>query len=78
MAATSTEDMGLKPEMRRLETDRRLLDIEDWEERADAVDDEGEVERGVETSELDVLYEKDAIGTIACEGRDGRGRREGQ
>ena len=70
--ATSTEDMGFKLEVRRAdEMDMRLLDIDECEERAEAIEDEGELERGVEMSELDVLYEKDAIGTIACE--DGGG-----
>jgi len=72
--ATSTEDMGFRPEVRRVdEMDMRLLDIDECEERAD----EGELERGVEMSELDVLNEEyDAIGTIACED-GGTGRRKG-
>lgn len=56
MDAMSTEDMGLRLEMRRLEDiDRRLLDMDDWEERAEATDDDGEDERGVDMSELEVL-----------------------
>ncbi len=71
MEAMSTVDMGLRLDTRRLDDrDMRLLDIEDWEERAEAMDEEGDVERGVETSdELAVLncwY--DAIGTMACAG----------
>ena len=67
--AMSTEDMGFRPEMRRLdEMDMRLLDIDEWEERAEAIEDDGELERGVEKSEPDGVYEEyDAIGTIACE-----------
>ncbi len=40
------------------------------DERADTMDAEGEVERGVDASELGVLYEYDAIGTIACEAEE--------
>ena len=53
----STEDIGFAAEMRR--DDEMLmrllaLDIEDWDERP--AEDEGEMDRGVEMSELDVLY----------------------
>ena len=66
MAAMSTEDMGLSESVSlRLETDMRLLDIDECEERAEATDEEGEDDRGVEMSELAVLKEYDAIGTIA-------------
>ena len=63
----STEAMGLDWEMRRLEEmHMRLLDIDDWEERPETIEEDGEVDRGVEMSELDVLKAYDAIGTIAC------------
>jgi hypothetical protein len=35
--------------------DIRLLDIDELEERAEITDDEGDEDRGVEISELDVL-----------------------
>lgn len=44
----------------------RLLDIDDWEERPETIEEDGEVDRGVETSELDVLKAYDAIGSMAC------------
>jgi hypothetical protein len=34
--------------------DMRLLDIDDWEERPEPTDDEGEVDRGVEKSEAEL------------------------
>ncbi len=66
----STVDMGLRLDTRRLEArDMRLLDIDDWDDRAEAIEAEGEVERGVETSdEVAVLNEYDAIGTMAWAG----------
>jgi len=68
MAEMSTDDIGFRLEMRRLdERDMRLLDIDDCEERAEAVGEEGEVDRGVEMSEADMPFEYDAIGTIARE-----------
>jgi hypothetical protein len=48
-------DIGLRSVILRLEMDMRLLDIEDCEERAETTDEEGEDDRGVEKSELDVL-----------------------
>ena len=66
MAVMSTEAMGLDWEMRRLEMDMRLLDIEDWEERPETTEADGEMDRGVLMSELEVLKAYDAIGTIAC------------
>lgn len=51
------------------ERERRLLDIDDWEDRADATDADGEEERGVEACELEVLVEYDAMGTIAYDCR---------
>lgn len=58
MAKMSTEDIGLKLEMRRLEEmDMRLLDIDVCDERPDATEADGEVDRGVDTSELLVLNE---------------------
>lgn len=67
----STEDIGLKSVILRLEMDMRLLDIDEREERAEATDDgEGEADRGVEMSdELDELKGYDAIDiTGACVG----------
>ncbi len=56
MEAMSTEDMGFRPEMRRVEEmDMRFVDIDDWEERADTTEEEGDMERGVKLSELEVL-----------------------
>ncbi len=56
MEAMSTEDMGFRPEMRRVEEmDMRFVDIDDWEERADTTEEEGDMERGVKLSELVVL-----------------------
>lgn len=70
MAETSTEDIGFKAEARRVdERERRLLDIDDWDDRADATDADGEEERGVEACELEVLVEYDAMGTIAYDCR---------
>lgn len=66
MAETSTEDIGLKSVSLRLEMETRLLDTEvreeRWEERPEATDGEGEVDRGVKTSELSALRALDAIG----------------
>ncbi len=71
MEAMSTVDMGFRlVDMRRLATEMRWLDRDDCDERADTMDAEGEVERGVDASELGVLYEYDAIGTIACEAEE--------
>lgn len=39
----------------------RLLDIEVWEERAEAADVAGEVDRGVEMSEWVILRTNDAM-----------------
>jgi hypothetical protein len=56
IVAISTEDMGLEAEMRLDETDMRLLVTDDCEDRPDITEAEGEMDRGVEMSELDVLY----------------------
>lgn len=56
MLAMSTEDMGFEADMRRDEMDMRLLDIDDWDERPDVTEAGGEIDRGVEISEFDVLY----------------------
>ena len=79
MEAMSTEDMGFKPEMRRLdETDMRLpLDIDEWEERADATEEEGEEDRGVDMSELEWLGAYDAIGTIGGRRKEREGEEAG-
>jgi hypothetical protein len=56
MVAMSTEDIGLAAEMRRdddMLMRLLMLETDDWDERP--ADDEGEMERGVEMSELDVL-----------------------
>lgn len=55
MVAMSTEDIGLEADMRRDDMDMRLLDTDDCEERPD-ITEAGEMDRGVEISELDVLY----------------------
>lgn len=49
----STEDIGFELEMRRDDDMdmRLLLDIDDCDERAEPITDEGEVDRGVEKSE---------------------------
>lgn len=52
----STEDIGLAAEMRRdddMLMRLLMLEMDDWDERP--ADEEGEMERGVEMSELDVL-----------------------
>lgn len=51
MAEMSTEDMGLKSVILRLEMDMRL-DIDVCEERPETDAEAGEAERGVEISEL--------------------------
>jgi hypothetical protein len=38
--------------MRRLDMEMRLAEMDDWEERPEATDDEGDEDRGVEKSEL--------------------------
>ena len=54
MEAMSTEDMGFRPDVRRLrETDMRLLEeMDEWELRAEAMEEEGEEDLGVDMSEL--------------------------
>lgn len=78
MAAISTEDMGLAAEILRVdEMDMRLeLDIDECDERADATEEDGEIDRGVEMSVLDVLV-LCAYDAIACVkvGRGKKGRR---
>jgi hypothetical protein len=56
MLAMSTDDIGFEADMRRDDMDMRLLDIDDCEERPDMTEADGEMDRGVEISELDVLY----------------------
>ena len=76
MAEISTDDIGLAAEMRRDdEMDMRLeLDIDDCDERAEAAEDEGEMDRGVEMSELLVVLW--AYGdAIAC-AKSGRGEKD--
>ena len=54
--------------------DMRLLDIDEWEERAEIADDEdGEVDRGVDVSEEKVMAR--ANDAIAC-GKGGIEREE--
>lgn len=55
MVLMSMEDMGFWADiLREDEMERRLkLDIDDWDERP--MEEEGEMDRGVEISELDVL-----------------------
>lgn len=55
IAKTLTLDMGLKSVSLRPEMDIRLLDTEVREERPELTDDEGEDDRGVDTSELSEL-----------------------
>jgi hypothetical protein len=55
IVAISTEDIGFEADMRRDDMDMRLFDMDDCEERPD-ITEEGEMDRGVEMSELDVLY----------------------
>lgn len=56
MLVMSTEDIGLEADMRRDEMDMRWLDTDECEERPDTTEAGGEIDRGVEMSELDVLY----------------------
>lgn len=60
MRETSTADMGFVPEMLRDEIDWRLLDKYDCDERPDSTEDGGDVDCGVEISEL-LLEAQDAI-----------------
>jgi len=69
IVAMSTDDIGFEDEMRRAdEMDMRLpLDIDEWDDRADATEEEGEIDRGVEMSGfevLEVLYADDAIACV--------------
>jgi len=66
MVARSTEAMGLNSERRREDMDMRLVDIDDWEDRPETTEEDGEVDRGVERSDWEPaeLYAYDAIGTI--------------
>jgi hypothetical protein len=82
MVAMSTDDMGFAADiLRDHEIDMRLLlDIDDWEERADATDEEGEIDRGVEMSELDeveLLYANDAIACASGSRSRSREKEEG-
>jgi hypothetical protein len=54
MVAMSTVDIGFEADMRREDMDMRLVDIDECEERPDAAD-AGEIDRGVERSDDDVL-----------------------
>ena len=64
MAKTSTEDIGLKSVSLRLEMEMRDAEVREdrWDDRAEARDGEGEVDRGVGISELSALRALDAIG----------------
>lgn len=75
MVAMSTDDMGLAAEiLRDDEMDMRFeLDIDECDDRADAAD-EGEMDRGVEMSELEVLWAYDAM---ACARAEGERKAEG-
>jgi hypothetical protein len=75
MAVMSTDDMGLAAEILRVdEMDMRLeVDIDECDERAEATEDDGEVDRGVETSEVLVLL-LGAYDAIACV-KVGRGKK---
>jgi hypothetical protein len=73
-------DIGLKADiLREEETDMRLLDIDDWEERPDATEEEGEVDRGVEISEVlvDVVL-KAYDAAMACVSDKRRGTDAGE
>lgn len=61
----STVDIGLEAEILREEMDMRLLDMEEWDERPDTID-AGEIDRGVEISELEVLLLLNGYDAIAC------------
>lgn len=52
----STEDIGFAADMRLDDMDMRLLDTDECDDRPDITEVEGERDRGVEMSELDVLY----------------------
>lgn len=65
MVAISTVDIGLEAEILREEMDMRLLDIEDWDERPETTD-AGEIDRGVEISELEVLLLVKGYDAMAC------------
>jgi hypothetical protein len=54
MAAISTDDIGLAAEILRVDEMDMRLDIDECDERADATED-GEMDRGVEMSEVDVV-----------------------
>jgi hypothetical protein len=74
MATMSTEDIGLKAQIRWEDRDRRLLDILDWEDRPEATEDVGDMDRGVEISGLaEVLWAFDAI---ACGSKNSGKERE--
>jgi hypothetical protein len=75
MAVMSTDDMGLAAEILRVdEMDMRLeVDIDECDERAEATEDDGEVDRGVETSEVLVML-LGAYDAIACV-KVGRGKK---
>lgn len=74
MVTMSTLDMGLEAEILREEMDMRLLDMEDWEERPDTTE-AGEIDRGVEISELELLLKP--YDAMAC-ARDSSGKRSGR
>lgn len=58
-------DIGFSADcLRCKDKESRLLETEDWEERAEMMDEEGEAERGVDISELAVLYVLNAIGRL--------------
>ncbi len=63
--------MGLVAEILLDEREMSLVDIEDWDERAEATDDGG-VGRGVEMSGVDgVLFADDAIARVGVLGGGG-------
>ena len=76
MAEISTVDMGFRPVARRTdEMEVRLLDKDEADERADATEDEGELDRGVEISESGAAYEYDAMARVTSEGEKKRRRK---
>jgi hypothetical protein len=71
MVAMSTVDMGLAEDiLRDDEMEMRLLDIDVCEDRPET-EDEGEMDRGVEMSEFDVLYAYDEDAMACMTGQEG-------
>jgi hypothetical protein len=53
MEAKSTDDIGVAAEIRRFEeSDNLLFEMDEWEDRAEATEEDGDEDRGVVCSEL--------------------------